>query len=114
MWLVYREWNILYIGSASIDWLLFAFYIHVWVIIHMFSIYIYSCACMESIHSSYSEESVRLACMTSSYLPYTADSYGLFLPSEDLSRGVWLQPGRTLEYYGLKTGVSVSLLICLI
>ena len=47
--------------------------------------------------------------MTSSYLPYTADSYGLFLPSEDLSRGMWLQPGRTLEYYGLKTGVSVSL-----
>lgn len=31
--------------------------------------------------------------------------HGLFLPNEDYSRGKWLHPGRTLDYYDLKSGV---------
>lgn len=33
--------------------------------------------------------------------------YGLFLTDEDpKKKGVWLEPGRTLDYYMLRNGVS--------
>lgn len=36
----------------------------------------------------------------------TANEYGLFKPDEDPTKGRWLEQGRTLEYYHLKSGVS--------
>lgn len=35
-----------------------------------------------------------------------AKDYGLFLADEDVKKGVWLEPGRNLEYYILRNGVS--------
>lgn len=35
-----------------------------------------------------------------------AKDYGLFLADEDIKKGVWLEPGRNLEYYILRNGVS--------
>ncbi|KAF8776988.1 Talin-2 like protein [Argiope bruennichi] len=32
-------------------------------------------------------------------------NYGLFLADEDPKKGVWLEPGRSLEYYLLRNGV---------
>ena len=33
-----------------------------------------------------------------------AKDYGLFLADEDAKKGVWLEPGRSLEYYILRNG----------
>ena len=38
----------------------------------------------------------------------TAQEYGLFKPDEDPTKGRWLEAGRTLEYYHLKSGVRQS------
>lgn len=35
-----------------------------------------------------------------------AKDYGLFLTDDDPKKGVWLEPGRSLEYYLLRNGVS--------
>lgn len=36
---------------------------------------------------------------------FAAKDFGLFLPSdEDNKKGVWLEPGRSLEYYILRNG----------
>jgi N-terminal or F0 domain of Talin-head FERM len=37
-----------------------------------------------------------------------AKDYGLFLADEDPKKGIWLEPGRNLGYYMLRTGVSIS------
>ena len=37
-----------------------------------------------------------------------AAQYGLFLADEDPKKGVWLEPGRTLEHYLLRENVSAS------
>lgn len=37
---------------------------------------------------------------------FTAKDYGLFLADEDVKKGVWLEPGRNLDYYILRNGVS--------
>lgn len=45
---------------------------------------------------------------------YTASDYGLFLSDEDPRKGIWLEAGRTLDYYMLRNGVwykSVALFI---
>ena len=40
--------------------------------------------------------------------------YGLFLADEDPRKGVWLENGRTLEYYLLKPGVRTNtLFLCI-
>ena len=39
------------------------------------------------------------------YLISLAKDYGLFLADEDVKKGVWLEPGRNLEYYILRNGV---------
>ena len=36
-----------------------------------------------------------------------AAQYGLFLADEDPKKGVWLEPGRTLEHYLLRENVSI-------
>lgn len=38
-----------------------------------------------------------------------AKDYGLFLADEDPKKGIWLEPGRNLGYYVLRTGVCKSL-----
>ena len=39
------------------------------------------------------------------YFEYiTAKDYGLFLSDEDIKKGVWLEPGRNLDYYILRNG----------
>lgn len=40
-----------------------------------------------------------------------ASDYGLFLSDEDPRKGIWLESGRTLDYYMLRNGVST--LACL-
>ena len=40
-----------------------------------------------------------------------AAQYGLFLADEDPKKGVWLEPGRTLEHYLLRENVSAFLSI---
>lgn len=35
-----------------------------------------------------------------------ATEFGLFLADDDPKKGVWLENGRTLEYYLLRNGVS--------
>ncbi|XP_050529249.1 talin-1-like isoform X2 [Daktulosphaira vitifoliae] len=35
---------------------------------------------------------------------YCSKDYGLFLADEDVKKGVWLEPGRNLEYYILRNG----------
>lgn len=47
-----------------------------------------------------------------------ASDYGLFLSDEDPRKGIWLEAGRTLDYYMLRNGVRCwcwldSLLLCL-
>ena len=39
------------------------------------------------------------------------NQYGLFLMDEDPKKGVWLEPGRTLEHYLLRENVSKSITI---
>ena len=34
------------------------------------------------------------------------NQYGLFLTDDDPKKGVWLEPGRTLEHYLLRDNVS--------
>jgi hypothetical protein len=34
-----------------------------------------------------------------------ASDYGLFLSDEDPRKGIWLEAGRTLDYYMLRNGV---------
>lgn len=41
-----------------------------------------------------------------SFCSISAKDYGLFLADEDIKKGVWLEPGRNLEYYILRNGVS--------
>lgn len=43
-----------------------------------------------------------------SSLFHSAKDYGLFLTDEDPKKGVWLEPGRSLEYYLLRNGVSIG------
>jgi hypothetical protein len=40
------------------------------------------------------------------FFTVSAKDYGLFLADEDIKKGVWLEPGRNLEYYILRNGVS--------
>lgn len=35
-----------------------------------------------------------------------ASDYGLFLSDEDPRKGIWLESGRTLDYYMLRNGVN--------
>lgn len=35
---------------------------------------------------------------------FLAKDYGLFLADEDMKKGVWLEPGRNLDYYILRNG----------
>ena len=37
-----------------------------------------------------------------------ASDYGLFLSDEDPRKGIWLESGRTLDYYMLRNGVNTS------
>lgn len=37
-----------------------------------------------------------------------ASDYGLFLSDEDPRKGIWLESGRTLDYYMLRNGVITS------
>ena len=41
------------------------------------------------------------------FFPISANDFGLFLADEDPKKGVWLESGRTLEYYLLRNGVSL-------
>lgn len=47
---------------------------------------------------------------------FTASEYGLFLADDDPKKGVWLESGRSLEYYLLRNGVRDCVLIdiCLV
>ena len=38
------------------------------------------------------------------FLLFLAKDYGLFLADEDQKKGVWLEPGRNLDYYILRNG----------
>lgn len=38
----------------------------------------------------------------------SASDYGLFLSDEDPRKGIWLESGRTLDYYMLRNGVPIS------
>lgn len=39
----------------------------------------------------------------------SASDYGLFLSDEDPRKGIWLESGRTLDYYMLRNGVNISM-----
>jgi talin len=39
---------------------------------------------------------------------FSAGEYGLFLADEDPRKGIWLENGRTLDYYLLRSGVSLQ------
>lgn len=39
---------------------------------------------------------------------FQASDYGLFLSDEDPRKGIWLESGRTLDYYMLRNGVRLS------
>lgn len=39
------------------------------------------------------------------YLSVPASDYGLFLSDDDPRKGIWLESGRTLDYYMLRNGV---------
>lgn len=41
-------------------------------------------------------------------LTASASDYGLFLSDEDPRKGIWLESGRTLDYYMLRNGVNTS------
>lgn len=47
-------------------------------------------------------------------LAIAANDYGLFKADEDPKMGRWLEMGRTLEYYILKSGVSLESMLLLI
>lgn len=47
-------------------------------------------------------------CFNECLVSSTAADYGLFLADEDPKKGVWLENGRTLEYYLLRNGVRCS------
>lgn len=38
----------------------------------------------------------------------SASDYGLFLSDEDPRKGIWLESGRTLDYYMLRNGVRLN------
>lgn len=38
---------------------------------------------------------------------FSAGEFGLFLSDEDPRKGIWLENGRTLDYYLLRSGVSL-------
>lgn len=42
-------------------------------------------------------------CVSFAVFPVAKD-YGLFLADEDVKKGVWLEPGRNLDYYILRNG----------
>lgn len=44
---------------------------------------------------------------TFSLVQLAAKDYGLFLADEDPKKGIWLEPGRNLGYYVLRTGVRL-------
>ena len=70
------------------------------------------CVCQEGgsegVCVCYSPVSFRIASFIALLpsLTHTAQEYGLFKPDEDPTKGRWLEAGRTLEYYHLKSGVS--------
>lgn len=39
---------------------------------------------------------------------FPASDYGLFLSDDDPRKGIWLESGRTLDYYMLRNGVRLS------
>uniref|UniRef100_A0A3Q2YCC8 Talin N-terminal F0 domain-containing protein n=1 Tax=Hippocampus comes TaxID=109280 RepID=A0A3Q2YCC8_HIPCM len=39
-----------------------------------------------------------------------ASDYGLFLSDDDPRKGIWLESGRTLDYYMLRNGVRLTIL----
>lgn len=41
-----------------------------------------------------------------------ASDYGLFLSDEDPRKGIWLESGRTMDYYMLRNGVNISITRC--
>lgn len=41
-----------------------------------------------------------------SILTVSASDYSLFLSDEDPRKGIWLESGRTLDYYMLRNGVE--------
>ena len=43
------------------------------------------------------------------FLAASASDYGLFLSDEDPRKGIWLESGRTLDYYMLRNGVNICL-----
>lgn len=49
---------------------------------------------------------LQLAQLTYLSFGSAAKDYGLFLADEDPRKGVWLEAGRSLEYYLLRNGVS--------
>lgn len=44
--------------------------------------------------------------LTRSLLCVSASDYGLFLSDDDPRKGIWLESGRTLDYYMLRNGVK--------
>lgn len=42
-------------------------------------------------------------------LTLPASDYGLFLSDEDPRKGIWLESGRTMDYYMLRNGVKTSI-----
>ncbi len=45
-------------------------------------------------------------------LLFPASDFGMFLSDEDPKKGVWLENGRTLEYYLLRNGVGIQQRTC--
>lgn len=41
-----------------------------------------------------------------SFHSISANDFGLFLADEDIKKGLWLEAGRSLDYYLLRSGVS--------
>ena len=58
--------------------------------------------CMYLLHAFTYHVTLCCACI----FAHVANEYGLFKPDEDPTKGRWLEQGRTLEYYHLKSGVS--------
>ena len=46
-----------------------------------------------------------------SFFHLAASEFGVFLADEDPKKGVWLESGRTLEYYLLRNGVSGGIIV---
>lgn len=49
---------------------------------------------------------LTFACSVS--LCVAASDYGLFLSDDDPRKGIWLESGRTLDYYMLRNGVRLN------